>query len=157
MVMQHTEKHPNELLGITVDEPRAEPRALLANAPRYRVACYIAATGTFVGWLNSYENWCDLTGSENQPEGVIVSWLADGALYLAWVNGTNRYMACSNNGWAGWYLWNGAQGLQFNKTGENPLQGTICLGTTGCLHPAGNDYIAFGNTNTTLLCKFFPV
>jgi hypothetical protein len=110
----HTEKHPNEILGLDVDATR--PSLSAQNAPRAnanyrRMKCFDRMTKEFQGWLGSYGNNLDLVHSTD--DAAYVAWSDQGSdkfLRKDAVPG-DRYLGLGWNSYACWGLtggWNDA-------------------------------------------------
>jgi hypothetical protein len=116
---RHTEKHPNELLGIDVDSARPGLRSndvVTGETVYRRMKCYNLMTGDFVGYLGTYNNNVDLVGKPE--EAAKLAWSSYGSdMYLRKDTSPNdRYLGLGWNSYACWGLtggWNDA--VIFNK------------------------------------------
>jgi len=151
---KHTEKHPNELLGINVDA--AKPGLLKGDAPAGETAyrkmkCFNLMTGDFVGYLGTYNNNVDLVHVAN--DAAMLAWSSSGSdMYLRKETTPNdRFLGLGWNSYACWGLtggWNDA--VVYNKEDH-----TISLKSDPKrrLYRYGNDWVCWstGENNQNIL------
>lgn len=154
MSKQHTEKHPNELLGVDLDAPRPvlQTDAAATSQGTYgKMRCYNLTTGEFVGWLGTYGNNVDLV--HDAESAAAVAWSPHGSdMYLRKETSPNdRFLGLGWNGYATWGLTGG-----WNDPIIYNSDHTISLKTDPkrkLYGPYGNDWVCWsgGEDNQNLL------
>lgn len=149
----HTEKHPNEELGLDVDSPRPflSSDALGASETNFRpMRCYNLITGQAEGWLGTYGNNVDLV--HDIKDAAMVDWYSyQSDLYLRKdTNPAYRYLGVGYNSYATWGVtggWNDA--VVYNSDHTISLKSD----PKRKLYKYGNDWVCWskGEDNQNIL------
>ena len=114
MATLHAEKHPTELLGLSIDTPKPGlPReaAAVVEGTYQKMKCYNQVTGQLVGFLGSSGNNADIV--QDEKEAASLAWSSyNSDLYLRKDTSPNdRFLGLGWHGYACWGLaggWNDA-------------------------------------------------